>query len=943
MGLGNGNPKEGDKGSNFFWELKVLQGLEAIAVAIEAGGGGGGGGGITGLTGDVTAGPGTGIITATIGSLKVTTPKIANNAVTFGKMQLITNRTFLGNDDPTTVAPNDGAVRELSLANIPYFSSAITGTANNANFLRGDGQWITPASFTLQNYRNDLTARSYVNFEGSLNAIDEGSTPNRVTITGPTTGEGLITEYNSDIVGPSFKLGSPVSTRVLTTLPITLDSYRNLNVGRGGLVITNQNDTMGAVSGLVITTTVAGGQITSATITNPGTGRYGNFPQSNNFTTFPGSGGGNNNALINIKTAGSINEIVILNGGSGYPNTTILSIPAPSEPGGIQATATPIIRNGVIVGATITNPGSGYFNSGLVNVTITATGAPGVGASIRGIIGKIVPFTVSIVNPGTGYTSPPTFNMDSAYIATAPVLEINSQKNSGFYATSILLGMSGLNPVNGGLIDVYSAPNGGNVTFRVNQASTGATSYSAQHNSQNGTGFRAENTATGFQSLSGNVGLSASSSNINTRGWIVANGAAGTTSSLNASQMQGTPAGVTLLQDQITFDRINVTKNLVAPTVPNNTTDFSGVGSSLIWTNPFYNIPRPDPPTGGASVTGSITGNILDVTAVTFGTLAVGKTVGGAGLSARIIALGTGSGGIGTYTLSYTFPSPIASTTLVIGSNAYTDAITSSRITGLWREADYFTAKGGLDFDCSVTTPNPIDPQKPSWGLERVMRLRSDGQVTFPKGLPTSATGLVTGDLYTQSGSAFTYQIGEYVSTQGGVIAHRWVSNALLGSPTSGTIENYIVIDTANLSTSATWASSNVDISAVESTWDGQTNTTNLISAGAGGGITAGTAAVLCNASTNNGQSDWYLPSIDELNIIRDNRWAIAQGLVTATGTALGMGLICWSSTENNATDAYTLVFNTGAMTTTAKSATNTVRAVRRFSISVTPKVICIV
>lgn len=37
MSLGNGNPKEGDKGSNFNYELKVLQGLEAIAVALEAG------------------------------------------------------------------------------------------------------------------------------------------------------------------------------------------------------------------------------------------------------------------------------------------------------------------------------------------------------------------------------------------------------------------------------------------------------------------------------------------------------------------------------------------------------------------------------------------------------------------------------------------------------------------------------------------------------------------------------------------------------------------------------------------------------------------------------------------------------------------------------------------------------------------------------------------
>lgn len=37
MSLGNGNPKEGDKGSNFNYELKVLQGLESIAVAIENG------------------------------------------------------------------------------------------------------------------------------------------------------------------------------------------------------------------------------------------------------------------------------------------------------------------------------------------------------------------------------------------------------------------------------------------------------------------------------------------------------------------------------------------------------------------------------------------------------------------------------------------------------------------------------------------------------------------------------------------------------------------------------------------------------------------------------------------------------------------------------------------------------------------------------------------
>jgi hypothetical protein len=139
MALGNGNPKEGDKGSNFFWELKVLQGLEAIAEAIEAGGGGGGGGGMTALTGDVTAGPGSGSVIATIGALKVTTPKIADNAVTLGKMQLINNYTFLGNG--TGPGAGTGPVAQLSLLNVPYFSGGIGGSATNSTFLRGDGSW----------------------------------------------------------------------------------------------------------------------------------------------------------------------------------------------------------------------------------------------------------------------------------------------------------------------------------------------------------------------------------------------------------------------------------------------------------------------------------------------------------------------------------------------------------------------------------------------------------------------------------------------------------------------------------------------------------------------------------------------------------------------------------------------------------------------------------
>jgi len=183
-----------------------------------------------------------------------------------------------------------------------------------------------------------------------------------------------------------------------------------------------------------------------------------------------------------------------------------------------------------------------------------------------------------------------------------------------------------------------------------------------------------------------------------------------------------------------------------------------------------------------------------------------------------------------------------------------------------------------------------------------------------------------------QSSSGYTYEIGQYVAAQGGVIAHRWLSTSSLGSPTSGTIQNYLVVDTADLSTSAAWATLNVDISNVESTWDGFTNTANLIAAGAGSGIAVGTAAELCNSSTNNGKSDWHLPALDELIKIFQNRWDIAQGITTASGTTLSLTTY-WSSTEFAIANAWGFNFSGGNSTNSNKASTYYVRAVRKFSI----------
>jgi hypothetical protein len=102
----------------------------------------------------------------------------------------------------------------------------------------------------------------------------------------------------------------------------------------------------------------------------------------------------------------------------------------------------------------------------------------------------------------------------------------------------------------------------------------------------------------------------------------------------------------------------------------------SGGGSlptGLSTNTPYYVIPV-DANTfrvcGPATVTGSISGTTLTVSAVSSGTLAVGDFINGTGVTGGtyITALGTGSGGTGTYTVNQS--QTVASTTITaIGKN----------------------------------------------------------------------------------------------------------------------------------------------------------------------------------------------------------------------------------------------------------------------------------
>jgi hypothetical protein len=95
----------------------------------------------------------------------------------------------------------------------------------------------------------------------------------------------------------------------------------------------------------------------------------------------------------------------------------------------------------------------------------------------------------------------------------------------------------------------------------------------------------------------------------------------------------------------------------------------------------------------------------------------------------------------------------------------------------------------------------------------------------------------------------------------------------------------------------------------------GSQNTQNIVVAVGSGNY----AAKICSDYTGGGYSDWYLPSSDEL-------WQAGQsvGGMTANGY--------WSSSQATETDkAWRLIGATGNRIIEVKTATNGVRAIRRF------------
>jgi hypothetical protein len=104
--------------------------------------------------------------------------------------------------------------------------------------------------------------------------------------------------------------------------------------------------------------------------------------------------------------SGSISGFTVTNAGSGYTSVPTVTIGAPSDPSGVQATAVARLTGGGVTGVAITSGGSGYTAA---TVAFSLPQVPG-GTAATGtvtIVGGAITAIV-ITSAGSGYTAAPT-------------------------------------------------------------------------------------------------------------------------------------------------------------------------------------------------------------------------------------------------------------------------------------------------------------------------------------------------------------------------------------------------------------------------------------------------------------------------------------------------------------------------------------------------------
>lgn len=196
------------------------------------------------------------------------------------------------------------------------------------------------------------------------------------------------------------------------------------------------------------------------------------------------------------------------------------------------------------------------------------------------------------------------------------------------------------------------------------------------------------------------------------------------------------------------------------------------------------------------------------------------------------------------------------------------------------------------------------------------------------------AAGISTGDINNWdskqdalvAGSGINITGNTISATGGGSGGGTLPTDFYLGQDTLGGIVFYVYRDgdgnqrgfiVSSTESSGEWQTFLTQTNAVR-TWDGAFNTPLM------------TSSPIANFATNLG-SDWFVPALDELRLLWNQRHIANKGLNAAGYQLLSSSATYWSSVEFGMPNGRTLNFNTGEVGSTGKGSSFAVRPIRAF------------
>ena len=243
--------------------------------------------------------------------------------------------------------------------------------------------------------------------------------------------------------------GSIATTSTFSTSGVTGAQYKNQY-----FIIGDPNKGVSAWDG---TNLVHIGSVGSIGITNPGAGYL--EPPSVTISAPNDTGGIQATAISTITTgAGGIASINVTAGGAAYTALPGVIISAPDVQGGTQAQAVATISGGLVVAVTVTVPGSGYLST--PSVSFSSGAATATAVLVKGTVNS-----VTLTNAGSGYTGniTVTFSAPPSGTTATAIAQYNTF-STGTLSVLVTNGGSG-----------YGASGSFNVTFYGGSGGSGAT------------------------------------------------------------------------------------------------------------------------------------------------------------------------------------------------------------------------------------------------------------------------------------------------------------------------------------------------------------------------------------------------------------------------------------------------------------------------------------